>query len=387
MHVVHIITRLIIGGAQENTLWNVIDQQRLFGDTVQLVTGPGLGPEGTLEPRARAAGVDMRMIDASRRNLDPFADWKTYRATKQLLRELRPDLVHTHTSKAGIVGRYAAWQLGIPTVHTVHGASFHVGQSALAFRTYRQLERWAGPWTNQFITVCDAMAEQYVAAGVAPRERFTTIRSGFDVQPYLHPATDPLQTRARLGLSADDIVIGKVARLFPLKGHQFLIEAASEVAAQVPRAKFLLVGDGILREQYTAEIARRGLSDRFVFAGLVPPEEVATLIHAMDLVVHTSEWEGLARVLPQGMIAGKPVISYDIDGAGEVVLPEETGLLLPRNSVAPLAAAIIRLARDPELCRRLGARGRELWAEPFDHEFMTRQIRGVYERVLAASAR
>lgn len=382
MHVVHYITRLIVGGAQENTLSTVEDQHHLFGDRVTLITGPGLGPEGSLEDRARRGGLDLRIMDASRRSIHPWRDWRTYRQLVGLLKEINPDLLHTHSSKAGIIGRIAAARLNLPCVHTIHGASFHVGQSALAFKLYQWLERRAAPATDRFISVCDAMTDQYVQACIAPREKFATVYSGFDVEPFLLPPRPPQQVRAELGLKPDDVVIGKVARLFPLKGHEFLIRAAKPVIERCPNVRFLLVGDGILRHQFEAELVASGIRDRFVFAGLVPPTQVPELIHAMDVVVHTSVWEGLARVLPQGLIAGKPVVSYDIDGAREVVLPDQTGFLLPRESINELSAALITLTNDSDLRHRLGESGRARFTEQFRHQTMTRQIREVYADVL-----
>lgn len=384
MHVAHVITRLILGGAQENTLWNVIDQMRLFGDRVSLVTGPGIGPEGSLEPLARQAGVELHVLPDLRRNLHPIRDFHSSIAIRRCLKRLSPDLVHTHTSKAGILGRWAASQLGIPAVHTVHGASFHVGQSRLAFGVYRALERWAGPRTAHFITVCDAMIDQYVAAGVAPREKFTTIRSGFDVVPYLAPNRSREKVRHELGLSAEDIVVAKVARLFPLKGHEYWQEALPKLVERSPHLKILLIGDGILRPQIEENLARMGLADRVVMTGLVPPDRIPELLHAADVVMHTSVWEGLARVLPQAMVAGKPVVSFAIDGAHEVVLPERTGLLVPVGDAPGLVDAVSRLAADADLRERMGLAGRELCATEFAHETMTRRIREVYEQVLAA---
>lgn len=386
MHVVHYITRLIVGGAQENTLLTVEDQLELYGDRVTLVTGPGLGPEGSLEPRARAHGVPLRIIPASRRNLHPWHDWVTYRETIRAFRELQPDLVHTHSSKAGILGRWAAARLKIPCVHTIHGASFHVGQHPLAFATYRWLERRCGPLTTKFISVCDAMSQQYIAAGIAPAEKFVTIYSGFDTVPFLTPPRPPAEVRAELGLAPEHVVIGKVGRLFHLKGHEFLIAAAQEVCARHPEVRFLLVGDGILRGDFERQLTTMGLRDRFVFTGLVPPSQVAELVHAMDIVAHTSLWEGLARVLPQGLIAGKPVVSYDIDGAREVVIPGETGYLLPPQAIPELAAALSELVRDPALRQRLGNEGRKRFAEQFRHQTMTRRIREVYADVLQQSS-
>jgi len=384
VNITHLITRLIVGGAQENTLLTCEDQHRDERDQVTLITGPGLGPEGSLEGRARENGIDLRVIPEFLRSLNPLRDWGSYRQIVRLLRELRPDILHTHSSKAGILGRAAAAKLGIPVVHTIHGAAFHYGQNPIIQQLYIAAEKWAGKRTDHFISVADAMTNQYVVAGVASREKFTTIHSGMDVEPFLDPRRSRKEVRKELGIGADDIVVGKIARLFPLKGHEFLIAAARQIVDENPAVRFLLVGDGILREQYERDIAEAGLTDRFVFTGLVPPTTIPELIGAMDIVAHCSEWEGLARVLSQALIAGKPVVSYDVDGAREVVIPGETGYLLPSQSIDELATSINELASDAALRDRLGMTGRERFTETFRHQTMTRRIREVYERVLAA---
>ncbi len=382
MNVVHIITRLIVGGAQENTLLTVEDQYRDYGDRVALITGPGLGPEGSLEERARRGGFEFRVVNALRREIHPWRDWQSYHEIVRLLKELQPDIVHTHSSKAGILGRLAAGRLGIPAVHTIHGASFHYGQSPMAQWLFRTAEKVAARYTARFISVCNAMTEQYVRAGIATADRFVTVYSGMEVEPFLKPPRPPHLVRQELGLRPEHLVVGKVARLFHLKGHEFILKAAPQVVAQVPNVRFLFVGDGILRQEIEAEIKRLGLTEHFVFTGLVPPSKIPELIHAMDIVVHTSLWEGLARVLPQGLLAGKPVVSYDVDGAKEVVLDGVTGFLLPPQSVKELAEALVRLAQSPELRRRFGEEGRRRFTEPFRHQTMTRRIREVYADVL-----
>lgn len=382
MKIVHLITRLIIGGAQENTLLTVEDQFRDYGDEVTLIAGPGLGPEGSLVERARRGGFDLRVIDAMRRNIHPGRDWASYRAALSMLREIEPQIVHTHSSKAGILGRAAAAKLGIPAVHTIHGASFHVGQNPLIHRTYIAAEKWAASRTEKFISVSDAMTDRYVATGIAPREKFATIYSGMEVEPFLDPPRPRETVRAELGFARQHVVVGKVARLFHLKGHEYVIRAARLVVREHPNVRFLFVGDGILRESLEKQIAREGMQEKFVFTGLVRPERIAELIAATDIIVHASLWEGLARVLPQGLIAGKPVVSYDVDGAREVVISGQTGYLLPPKAVDELAAAIAELAADPALRDRYGQSGRERFTERFRHENMTRQIRDVYQSVI-----
>ena len=382
MNVVHFITRLIIGGAQENTLLTCEDQHRDYGDKVTLVCGPGLGREGSLVDRATSAGFRIELLPDLDRSIRPRRDWRSYRKLIQILSEVKPDIVHTHSSKAGIMGRSAARKLGIPAVHTIHGSAFHYGQSPFARCIYRAAEKWGARRCERFISVCDAMTNQYVAAGIASRDRFTTIYSGMDVEPFLNPPRPPADVRTELGFEPQHVVVGKVARLFHLKGHEFLIRAAARIVERTPDVRFLLIGDGILREQFDRDIAAAGLSDHFVFTGLVPPSQVPELIGAMDVVVHTSMWEGLARVLPQGLIAGKPVVSYDIDGAREVCITGETGFLLPRGSVSELADSICALANDADLRRRLGQTGRERFTDQFRHETMTRRIREVYGAII-----
>lgn len=383
MKVVHFITRLILGGAQENTLLTVIDQQREYADEVVLITGPGLGPEGSLERQAQQANVDLRVVPSLRRNIHPLRDWISYRELLTQLRDIQPEIVHTHSSKAGILGRAVAGRLGIPCVHTVHGAAFHRNQPAPVRWTFAAAERWAARYTAKWISVCDAMTDQYVAARVAPRDRFITIYSGMAVEPFLEPERPPAEIREELGLKPEHIVVGKVARLFHLKGHEDVIEAARRVASEIPELRFLFVGDGLLRKRLLERIRNAGLEDRFVFTGLVPPRRVAELVHAMDIVVHASLREGLARVLPQALIAGKPVISYDVDGAREVAIPGQTGFLLQPGDTGGMAEALRTLAGDAELRARLGTTGRERFTDQFRHQTMTRKIREVYHDVLA----
>lgn len=382
MHVAHVITRMIIGGAQQNTLFTCEDQHCDPECEVTLITGPPTGPEGSLMDRARQGGFRIVEIPELQRSIHPWRDWTSYRHLKSVLRELKPDIVHTHSSKAGIIGRRAAAKLNMPVVHTIHGASFHRGQSALASSVYQRLERQAARCTDAFISVCDSLTSQYVAAGIAPLERFTTIYSGMDVDPFLNPPRSRDTVREELGLHPDQIAVAKVARLFHLKGHKFLIEAARRIVDRCPDIRFVLVGDGILREQLQQRIADLHLSDHFIFTGLVPPERIPELINAADVVAHTSEWEGLARVLPQGLIAGKPVVSYDVDGAREVVIPGETGYLLPVEEITGLADAICELAESAELRKRLGRNGRERFTEIFRHQTMSSRIVDVYRNVL-----
>ncbi len=384
MRVMHIITRMIIGGAQENTLFNCIDLKELFGDEVLLVTGPAIGPEGRLLEQGRAGGLSVHVVDSLRRSIDPMRDRAAYKSLIKVIKTFQPDVVHTHSAKGGMLGRAAAWACRVPAiVHTVHGAPFHPYQTFPARWFFIACERWAAKRCHRLISVADAMTDLMVEASIGPREKFTTIYSGMDVEPFRTASQHRQQARQELGLRQEDIVVGKIARLFNLKGHEYLIAAAERVAQREATCKFLLVGDGVLRRSLEAQIRAMGLESRFLFTGLVPPSKIPFYLGAMDMLVHTSLREGLARTLPQALISGLPVISYDVDGAREVVLPGKTGFLLPPKSTQQLADAIIQLACDRSLRDRLGQGGAKLFTDQFRHQTMTQKIRAVYHELLS----
>lgn len=387
MRVAHIITRMIIGGAQENTLFNCLDLIRDYGDDVLLITGPTEGPEGQLLERNGAGELAIEQIDALRRSIHPPRDWRALAELKKTLRRFAPDVVHTHSAKGGILGRQAAWALRIPAIlHTVHGAPFHDYQPAAVRAFYRICERHAAARCHHLISVADAMTDLMVAAKVAPREKFTTIYSGMDVEPLLAAEKHRPAMRQRFGFDEQEVVFIKIARLFHLKGHADLITAAERLRNHPQRIRFLLVGDGILRNSLQREIERRHLSEMFHFAGLVDPAEIPAHLAAADALVHTSYREGLARALPQALISERPAISYDIDGAREVVLDGETGFLVEPGDVTTLAARIAELAADPQLRRQQGRAGRARFTDRFRHQTMTRQIRELYLRLLAPAS-
>ncbi len=384
MRVVHIITRMIVGGAQENTRFNCLDLVRDFGDDVTLVTGPSLGAEGSLLDKYNDTDLKVILVPELIRSIRPWTDFQASRRLKQILSQIRPDVVHTHSAKAGILGRSVAWKLKTPCiVHTVHGAPFHPYQAWPVRKLYQLCERWAARRCHRLISVADAMTDLMVEARIAERSKFVTIYSGMDTQPFLNANQSREAVRSRLGIGPESIVVGKIARLFHLKGHKYLLACAQRVVQSNPRIRFLLVGDGILREPIERDIDAMGLREHFIFTGLVSPDEIPELIGAMDMLLHVSLREGLARALPQALLAGKPVISYDIDGAKEVVIEGKTGILLPPKSIEPLGEAILGLANDSVLRDRMGQQGRLLCQERFGHQAMTRQIRSLYQQILS----
>ena len=381
MRIAHVITRMIIGGAQENTLLNCLDLMRHYGDDVLLITGPALGPEGDLLSQGRAGELPVKVLPSLRRDIHPKWDWLANREIGMALKGFNPDVVHTHSAKGGLLGRKVAWKMNVPAViHTIHGAPFHPYQSALAREFFRRCERWASARCHHLISVADAMTDLMVEAGVAPPEKFTTIYSGMDVEPFTRAKEHRAEIREKFGFDDEHVVIGKIARLFHLKGHYDLIKAA--VPVEEYQRTFLLVGwnTEIVPDAGTEEL---GLAEHFVFAGLVPPSDVPALLGGMDALVHASYREGLARALPQALIAGLPVISYDVDGAREVTITDETGILVPAQDVEKLSQALEKLASDSALRQRLGSEGQRRFTEQFDHHTMTSRVREVYLEQIA----
>ena len=383
MRIVHVITRLIIGGAQENTLLSC-EGQHDRGHEVTLITGPAIGPEGSLMERATSHGYRVEVIDEMRRAILPVKDFRSYRRLTQRLLEIRPDVAHTHSSKGGILGRWAAHRAKVPlVVHTIHGLAFTASTSRVVNSVYRTLERRAAPITGRIVCVADEMRRQSLAANIGTPEQYVTIYSGMDTRPFLDPPVPREAVRARLGLLDEHVVVGTIARLFHLKGHEDIVEIAPRLCREFPNLRFLWVGDGTLRGAYEEQIGRLGLKDRFILTGLVPPQHIPALAGAMDVLVHPSRREGLPRAVPQASLAGKPVVVYDIDGSREGLIPDETGYLVPGFDVVRFEASIVRLVRDAELRRTMGQAGRAFALSRFDAKVMVDALERLYAEGVA----
>ncbi len=349
---------------------------------VTLVTGPALGPEGELIRRAEQ-NVDLMVVPELRRAMLPHLDATAFVKLVRYFKRERPTIVHTHSSKAGILGRAAARFCQVPViVHTIHGMPFHPYQNRLMNAAFVTLERRAARYTDAIISVADAMTAQALRAGVGIESQFAKIYSGMDVEPFLRSDGVRETVRREFGIHPDDIVIGKIARLFHLKGHEYVFAAMPGVLERYPNARLFLVGDGKLRSRLVRMAKKLGIGDRVTFAGLVDPGRIPELIKAMDIVVHASLREGLARVLPQALISGKPVVSFDVDGASELVLSGRTGILVPPKSVEGLEKAMIHLISHPDEARRMGLEGRHLFTDTFRAERMVSRIDALYGALL-----
>jgi glycosyltransferase involved in cell wall biosynthesis len=385
MRVTHVITRLIAGGAQENTIASVLGLEGKSGLEVRLVAGAESGPEGSLVPAFSGKPGLLSFVPELVRAIHPWKDVLAWNKLTRLFKTTRPEIVHTHSGKAGILGRFAARRAGVPLiVHTIHGPSFGSFQGALANSLFRSAEKRAGQITTHFVAVADAMIQQYLAAGIGRAEQYTKIPSGFDLAPYL-AATNDSALRHRLGIAPGDFVVGTAARFFKLKGYDDLFRAAPDLVRDQPQIKFLLLGDGPWKNKFEQQARDLKLERHFIFAGLVPPAQVPGLMGIMDVLVHLSRREGLARALPQALAAARPVVAYDCDGANEVCRPEQTGFLLRPGDLAGLRAAINRLATDAAMRERFGRNGREFVRERFGVEKMVDALYHLYLRLAAGA--
>jgi len=382
MRVTHIITRLIIGGAQENTLATVVGLRQMPEMKVDLISGPTTGPEGSLE---REAG-ELIVVPELVRPIHPLKDMLALRKLEGILCDRKPDVVHTHSGKAGILGRWAARRAGVPiVVHTIHGPSFGNFQNAASNFIFRRAEKFAAGFTTHFVVVAEAMKAQYLAAGIGRPEQYTKIFSGFPLEPFLSAKNDP-ELRKKWGIGPDDFVIGKIARMFKLKGHDDLFAVAPELVRQNPKIKFLLIGDGEWRGRFETLAKGQGVEKHFIFTGLIPPNEVPKYTGIMDALVHLSLREGLPRALPQAMAAAKPVVAYDCDGAREACREGQTGFLIQPGDFAALKERLLQLGGDPALCHKLGEAGREFARENFPVQKMVQDTCNLYIKLAANRA-
>ena len=388
IRVIHVITKLELGGAQENTLYTLghLDPSRFSG---LLVTHP----EGLLVADALAEGrYDKRFVRSLVREVQPVRDARALAALVGILRrEVREArarvgdgtprvIVHTHSSKAGILGRAAARIAGVPVViHTVHGFGFHPRQRPVLRRFYIALERLASRWTTHVIAVAQADLDEGVALGLFARGRASLVRSGIDIARYSGTGVDREAAVRALGFNPARPLVGMVACLKPQKNPVDFIRAAALVSGSVPDAQFLIAGDGVVRPAVEEEIRRSGLGSRVRLLGW--RRDVDAIIPCLDVLVLTSLWEGLPRVFPQAMAAGRPVVAYRVDSAPEAVIEGVTGYLVAPGDYAGAAARIASLLLDPALARRMGAAGRERVGE-FDADLMVRAQEALYERLL-----
>jgi glycosyltransferase involved in cell wall biosynthesis len=378
--IVHLITRLEMGGAQQNTLFCVEHHDR-----ARFAPGLWAGAGGMLDARARTiADADVRILPWLTHPISPVSDLKAIGRLAAMLRDV--DLIHTHSSKAGIVGRAAARVARVPAVvHTVHGWSFNDEQPPPVRRAFVELERAAARITDRIVCVSRSDRDRGLAAGIGHASQYRIVRSGIDPALYVPRAGARERVRAEILASAADVVVGSIANFKPQKGPLDLVEAARLAHRRNPRLRFLIAGDGELRPKAEREVRRAGLEGRVHFLGW--REDVGDLLAAMDLFALTSRFEGLPRAVLQAIAASVPVVATDTGGVAEILEHGTTGWLAPPGRPGEFADLIVRVAADPEARAAAAIAARELLTEEFDIRRMVRVLEDLYEDLLEFRSR
>jgi glycosyltransferase involved in cell wall biosynthesis len=382
--VIHVITRFDKGGSAENTFLTLRDLDPARYDLL-LVAGadaqrPPADPEAVAITANLSAlrGRGVRVIDLPRlrRDPSPFSDLAAFFSLLHLIRHERPHIVHTHTSKAGILGRWAAWLARIPViVHTPHGHIFWGYFGPWKTRIFIALERWTARITSTLVMLTEREKADHLRFCIAPNEKFTVIHSGVDLGRFTDVAGDPSLLRTELNLPGDAFVAGALGRLTPIKGHRYLLEAAALLLAGRPDIYFVLAGEGELHGALARQAADLGISDHVRFTGW--RADTPALLSVFDVLAFPSLNEGMGKAVVEAMAAGKPVVASNAGGLPDLIAAGENGFLVPPADGKALAEAIATLYENPETRKSMGDRGRER-AIGYGIEAMIRKIDRLY---------
>ena len=381
LRVAHVITRLCKGGAQENTFHTVrlANRSRFEAD---LISGPTDGHEGNIENAIAQAGIRIIRVPELVRQVSPWKDWIALKRLTDLFRRNRYDIVHTHTSKAGFLGRLAAERAHIPiVVHTPHGNVFQGYFSKPLTRLFVSMERHAAKRTDRIIELTSGGIEEHLAEGIGRRDQYVSIFSGIDLAPFETARPRRAETRQALGIPPDAFLVGGVGRLEPVKGFAYFVSAAQAIAERIPHARFIVAGQGSLDRELRAQAS--GLRDRFAWLGL--REDVPDLMAALDVFVLPSINEGMGRVLLEAGAAGTPVVASRVGGVPDVVRDGETGILVPSRDPHAIAEAVCALACDADRRRTMGAAAHAMVVPAFGLDRMVQRVEALYEELTQES--
>nr|WP_201280660.1 glycosyltransferase family 4 protein [Hassalia byssoidea] len=363
-----------MGGAQDNTLLTLEKHNSSY--EVHLASNPN----GFWQERAQKAADVFHPLPNLVNPLSPLQDIATLIEIVRLLQQEKFDLLHTHSSKAGILGRWAGKIVGIPVVHTIHGFPFHDFMPKWKRQFYINIERSARSFTDFFITVSELNRQEAAKLNILNLDNSQTVYSGIDFAKLDRPSN--LQhTRHTLKIPEAWQTISIVGRLDEQKAPNFLIDAFAKVLENHPNTLLLLVGDGKLLNSLKSQVQQLGIADKVRFLG--SREDVPEILKVSDVFALSSLWEGLGRAMTEAMLIGKPVVVPNIYGIPEIVHHNETGLLFPAKNIEQLAQHLNYLLQHPEERERLGNNARQLTRQLFDANLMVQQIEAIYDRVLA----
>lgn len=380
LRVCHISTRFLRGGGTKNTLYTLRGL-----DTARYELALIVGRDVFWDQMETISTVRVFQVPSLRREINPILDPVALLSIYRLIRRHRYDIVHTHTAKAGMLGRWAARLAGTPLiVHGLHGTTFHPGLSSLVRRIFVTLERVTGSFTDSFISVGEDLRDRYLQEGIASPDRYAVVRSGMELDEFFEIGAwseeEVAEKRRELGLDPHAPVIGYVANLEPRKAHVRAIEVVEELIASHPRIQVLFVGEGFHRNALEEMVAGRGLEDHIFFTGY--RKDIAEVIGSFDIKIFTSQWEGLPQVLVQSAAAGKPIVSFEVEGVREVVHDGVNGFVVSLNDGSAMVDRIRTLLDDLDEARTMGGRGPAIIGDEWLIETMVERTAELYERLL-----
>ncbi len=374
LRIVHILTRLLRAGSEENTLLTCIGQLEQ-GHEVFLLHGHDAAPE---HARAKAPALQLLSIPALTREVRPIRDAAAFEQARRMLRRLSPDVVHTHQSKAGIIGRFAAAASGVPLiVHGVHILPF-LGERGVNRVMFLSAERAAARATDAFIHVSEGMKNSCLELGVGVDRPHHVVRSGFDLRRFAE-AGPPENWREILGLEkgeAKPLVVAMLSSLEPRKNHLNLLAHLPPVLARFPDARVLLAGEGHMRDRIAARIAEMGLQRRVLLLGFRDDPE--RIIAMSDVCLHCSDREGLPRSVLQYLAAGRPVVLFRLPGIEDVISDGRNGVVVPEGDWTSLMEALAALLADQEARVALARRARRTDLGRWDGALMAKATLEIY---------
>ena len=378
--VLHIITRLDVGGSSTNTIetvarldWNQFDPVLISGLTVD--------PDGMIESGLKARKIKYHFLNNLVRNINPWKDFLVFFQLCRIIHREKCDIVHTHSSKAGIVGRWAAKCAGVPVIiHTPHGHVFYGYFNQIVTRIFIVIERLTALVTNRIITLTERGRQEHVAFGIASKDKFIAIPSGIDIDTKRMDEQSRAVLRKNLKIPDNQFIFGTIARLDPIKGIIFLIEAAAIVKKEHHNVCLIVVGDGSQKELLKKKSEDLGLSDCVFFTG--HQNETKPFIEIMDVFVLPSINEGMGRVILDAMVHAKPVVASEVGGIPDVVDDCKTGLLVAPKDSQALARAMISMIRDPQGAKNMGLKGFKKVTNQYSLNQMVARIAALYMELL-----
>ena len=377
MTLLHLITRLTLGGSARNTIDSTAASVRAGYDTI-LATGPS-GNEVNISHLAEETGCRLEFIDSLRREISPLRDLRALLATVRLIRSNKVAIVHTHTSKAGFIGRLAARIAGVPAIiHTPHGHIFYGYFGRARTALFVALERWAATFSDRLITLTEQGIHEHLAQGIGKREQYEAIPSGVDTESLKRQAPARETARERLGYLPEERILVGVGRLAPIKGFDIAVRALPGLLARVPTARLVLVGEGPERAGLEELAVALGVRHRLTITGVA--DDVPAFLAAADLLVAPSRNEGMGRVLVEAMSLGVPVVAAKVGGVASVIEPGRSGELVAPDDHAALARAIILLLNNQRLLEAYRVAG-PARAEQFSLPVMERNLLALYRQV------